>query len=61
MEKQTNKSLTDRVWDLFASVKLAVVIFSVIAATSMVGTILEQNADPEKNIKLLVKMFGSRT
>lgn len=51
------KSLTDRIWELFASVKLAVVIFSLIALTSIVGTILEQNAEPEKNIKILVKMF----
>ncbi len=58
MEKGKNKSIIDRVWDLFASVKFAVVIFSVIALTSMVGTILEQNAEPEKNIQVLIKMFG---
>jgi cytochrome c biogenesis protein len=58
MEKQKNKSVVDSVWDLFASVKLAVVIFSLIALTSMVGTVLEQNAEPEKNIQVLVKMFG---
>ncbi|TAN40428.1 MAG: cytochrome c biogenesis protein ResB [Nitrospirae bacterium] len=58
MEKQNNKSITDRVWDLFASVKLAIVIFTIIASTSMVGTILEQQADPEKNVKVLSKMFG---
>ncbi|MDA8085047.1 MAG: cytochrome c biogenesis protein ResB [Nitrospiraceae bacterium] len=53
-----NKSLTDRIWALFASVKLAVVIFTLIAMTSIVGTIVEQNADPEKNIKILAKFFG---
>jgi cytochrome c biogenesis protein len=58
MEKEKKKSLIDRVWDLFASVKLAVVIFSVIALTSMVGTVLEQGAEPEKNIKVLSKLFG---
>ncbi len=58
MEKGKNKSITDRVWDLFASVKLAVVIFSLIALTSIVGTILEQNGEYEKNIKILAKMFG---
>ncbi len=52
-----NKSLTDRIWDLFASVKLAVVIFSLIALTSVVGTLLEQNAEPEKNIQILEKLF----
>ncbi len=58
MEKKKNKSIIDLVWDLFASVKFAVVIFSLIALSSMVGTILEQNVEPEKNIKLLIKMFG---
>lgn len=58
MEKGKNKSAIDLVWDLFASVKFAVVIFSLIALTSMVGTILEQNAEPEKNIRVLVKMLG---
>jgi cytochrome c biogenesis protein len=58
MEKGKNKSIIDLVWDLFASVKLAVVIFSLIALTSMVGTVLEQNAEPERNIQILVKMFG---
>lgn len=58
MEKGKNKTITDRIWDLFASVKLAVVIFSLIALTSMVGTVLEQEAEPAKNIKILAKMFG---
>jgi len=58
MEKERKKSIIDIVWDLFASVKLAVVIFSLIALTSMVGTVLEQNAEPEKNIQVLIKMFG---
>ena len=58
MEKQKNKSIIDKIWDIFASVKLAVVIFSLIALTSVVGTVIEQQAEPEKNIKLLMKMFG---
>ena len=58
MEKQKNKSIIDKIWDIFASVKLAVVIFSLIALTSIVGTVLEQQVEPEKNIKLLMKMFG---
>ena len=53
-----SKSPTDRIWDLFASVKLAIILFSAIALTSIVGTLIEQNAEPEKNIKVLVKMFG---
>ncbi len=58
MEKQKNKTVIDKTWDIFASVKLAVVIFSLIALTSMVGTVIEQQAQPEKNIKVLTKMFG---
>lgn len=48
----------DKIWDIFASVKLAVVIFSLIALTSMVGTVIEQQVEPERNVKLLMKMFG---
>jgi cytochrome c biogenesis protein len=59
MEKKgKNKTIVERVWDLFASVKLAVVIFSLIALSSIVGTILEQNGEYEKNIIILSKMFG---
>ena len=58
MEKQKNKTIIDNIWDIFASVKLAVVIFFLIALTSVVGTVIEQQAEPEKNIKLLMKMFG---
>ena len=58
MEKEKNKTIIDKIWDMFASVKLAVVIFSLIALTSIVGTVLEQQAEPEKNVKLLTKMFG---
>jgi cytochrome c biogenesis protein len=59
MDKAKNRSITDRIWDLFASVKFAVVIFIIIALTSIVGTIVEQNVEPAKNIKLLTKMFGA--
>ena len=58
MEKEENKTLIDKIWAMFASVKLAVVIFSLIALTSVVGTVIEQQVAPEKNVKLLMKMFG---
>lgn len=58
MVKEKNKTVIDKIWDMFASVKLAVVIFSLIALTSMVGTVLEQQVEPEKNIKVLTKLFG---
>lgn len=58
MEEEKNRTIIDKIWDIFASVKLAVIIFSLIALSSIIGTVLEQQADPEKNVKLLVKMFG---
>lgn len=57
MEK-TKKTVVDRIWDFFASVKLAIIIFAVLSITSIIGTIIEQNAEPERNIKLLTKFFG---
>jgi len=56
--EEKNKSIVDRIWDLFSSIKLAVVVFFIISATSIVGTIIEQQAPPERNIKLLAKFFG---
>ncbi len=38
----------DRVWSFFTSVKLAIVTLIVLAATSIFGTIIEQNQPPEK-------------
>jgi cytochrome c biogenesis protein len=53
-----NQGVVDRVWNLFSSITLAVVVFSIISLTSIVGTIIEQGAEPERNIKLLSKFFG---
>lgn len=57
MDKK-KKTIIDKVWDLFSSVKLAIIIFAVVSITSIVGTIIEQNAEPERNVKLLTKFFG---
>lgn len=56
--KKKNQGIVDRVWNFFSSITLAVVVFSVISLTSIVGTIIEQGAEPERNIKLLSKFFG---
>lgn len=56
--KKENQGIVDRVWNFFSSITLAVVVFSVISLTSIVGTIIEQGAEPERNIKLLSKFFG---
>ncbi|NWF75205.1 MAG: cytochrome c biogenesis protein ResB [Nitrospirae bacterium] len=58
MEKENNKKLTDKIWNFFASIKLAITVFALIALTSIIGTIIEQRADPEKNIQILSKLFG---
>jgi cytochrome c biogenesis protein len=55
---EEKKTLIDRIWGLFASVKLAIIIFSLIALTSVIGTILEQRAEPAKNMLILSKIFG---
>lgn len=58
MEENKNKTITDKIWNFFASITLAVVLFAFIGLTSIVGTIVEQNVAPEKNLKLLAKLFG---
>lgn len=52
------EGIVDRLWDFFASIKLAIITFTAIGVTSIAGTIIEQNAEPEKNIKILSKFFG---
>lgn len=56
--KKEDQGIVDRVWNLFSSITLAVVVFTLISITSIVGTIIEQNAEPERNIKLLSKFVG---
>lgn len=58
MEETKNKTIVEKIWDFFASVTLAVIMFSAIGLTSIVGTLLEQNADPQKNVSIIVKMLG---
>ncbi|MEC4676500.1 MAG: cytochrome c biogenesis protein ResB [Nitrospirota bacterium] len=58
MKKEKGATFIDKIWDMFASVKFAVIIFAVIALTSIAGTIVEQQAEPEKNIVVLTKLFG---
>ncbi|HET6516516.1 MAG TPA: cytochrome c biogenesis protein ResB [Thermodesulfovibrionales bacterium] len=57
MEKK-KETIIDKIWNFLASVKLAVIIFAVLSLTSIVGTVIEQNAEPAKNIKVLTKLFG---
>ncbi len=58
-DKEIKKiSVVDQIWNFFSSVILAVVVFTLISVTSLVGTIVEQQAEPQRNILLLKKLFG---
>lgn len=52
------KSLVDKIWDIFASVTTAVVLFTAISLTSIVGTVVQQQAEPQKNIDIIAKFVG---
>lgn len=57
---QSNKvSIIDYIWNLLSSVTFAVVIFALISITSIIGTIIEQQAEPQRNIVVLTKLFGA--
>lgn len=52
-------TLVRKVWDFFASVKLAIIIFALISLTSIIGTVIPQQA--EKAIKYLTETVGANT
>jgi cytochrome c biogenesis protein len=58
LEQGKNKTFVDKIWDSFASIRLAIVIFALISLTSIIGTVLEQQAEPSKNIQVLTRIFG---
>lgn len=58
VEDKKSTSLTDRIWGVFSSIKLAVVVFTLISLTSVIGTLIQQQVEPERNIKMLAKIFG---
>jgi cytochrome c biogenesis protein len=57
LEKE-KKDIFELFWGLLASVKLAIFLLITLALSSIIGTIVEQNAEPAQNIKLLAKFFG---
>lgn len=61
MEAKEKKNIFEIVWGFFASLKLAIVLLLLLAITSIIGTIIEQNVEPAKNIQLLSKVFGVET
>ena len=42
------QSFTDRLWDFFCSLKLAIVTLILLALTSIIGTVIEQNLAPQE-------------
>ncbi len=48
----------DKLWKFFSSVKLAIVLFILIGLTSIIGTVIQQKVEPERNIELFKKIFG---
>ncbi len=57
-KEKEKKDIFESAWQSLASVKLAIFILMALALLSIVGTIVEQGADPAQNIKLLGKLFG---
>jgi cytochrome c biogenesis protein len=57
--KKENQGIVDKVWNLFSSITLAVIVFSLIAITSIIGTVIPQNAEPEKTIGVISQLVGS--
>ncbi|MDI6889904.1 MAG: cytochrome c biogenesis protein ResB [Thermodesulfovibrionales bacterium] len=51
-------TLIDKIRGLLASIKFAIVIFALISLTAIIGTVLEQRAEPARNIQILSRLFG---
>ena len=45
------QDLSDRLWDFLSSLKLAVITLILLAVTSIIGTIIEQNKSPQEYIQ----------
>ncbi len=57
-KEREKKGFFDIIWKALASVKLAIIVFIGLATSSIIGTIVEQQAAPDRNIALLAKFFG---
>lgn len=58
LENKEKKDIFESIWHFLASVKLAIFVLITLAVTSIIGTIVEQKAEPAQNIALLAKFFG---
>jgi cytochrome c biogenesis protein len=59
MSEKKPASVTDKIWSVLSSVTLAVVLIAILAVTSIVGTVIEQSTDYDKNIKVISTFVGS--
>lgn len=61
---EKTKSFSDRVWDFFCSLKLTIILLLLLALTSIIGTVIQQNAPAadyireygQSNYELFVKL-----
>jgi cytochrome c biogenesis protein len=60
IENKGRVDIFESIWKFFSSVKLAIFVLIALALTSIVGTIVEQRAEPATNITLLAKFFGDQ-
>jgi len=59
LEDKQKINISNKLWGFFASIKLTIALLIILALTSIIGTIIEQNAEPANNIRLLAKFFGN--
>jgi len=55
--KNSSSGLTDTIWKFFASIQLTIVLLLSLAATSIVGTLIPQNAQPGEYLKAFGDFF----
>lgn len=48
---KNNKGFSARTWDFFCSLKLTIMLLLLLAVTSIIGTLIQQNAPPESYIR----------
>ncbi|MEW6600213.1 MAG: cytochrome c biogenesis protein ResB [Nitrospirota bacterium] len=58
MENKEKKDIFESIWHFLASVQLAIIVLITLAISSIIGTFVEQKAEPAQNIALLAKFFG---
>lgn len=57
--KKEKQGIVDRIWNFLSSITLAIIVFSLIAITSIIGTLVPQNEEPQKTIEVISQLVGS--